>query len=285
MPEELTRLLFLVTDGITWGFIVALIALGLALIFGVMGIINMAHGDLFMIGAVLAAVLGVRLGSFWPALLVAPLVVGAFSAPLEGWVLRPFEGKPLVTMVGTVGLSFIIQQIALITFGGTPVRVPDPIGFTVNLFGMPFPGYRLVAAGAGILLMLGLWLLLYCTNFGIYVRATMENPVIAEAMGINTGLIRQITFGLGAALAAAGGVLAAPIHQVFFLMGEGVLLFSFIVVIVGGLGSLQGAFIAALILSGLEGVLAAAFDPVEARALVLLFMALVLAIRPRGLFG
>ena len=285
MMETFSLLLFLLTDGLVWGLVVALCALGLTLIFGIMGIINMAHGELYMLGAMVGVILSGWLGSFWPAFILAPLIVGIVALPAERWILRPFEGKPLVTMVGTIGLSFIIQQTALISFGGTPKMVVFPISGAINLFGVPYPIYRLFAAGLGLILIIGLWLLLYRTDLGILLRATMEQPEMADALGINTSLIRMGTFGIGAFLAAAGGVLAAPIRQVFFLMGTDVVLFSFMVVIVGGLGSLKGALTAALIMSAMEGLFSYVVNPVQARALIMLLMALILVFRPRGLFS
>jgi branched-chain amino acid transport system permease protein len=285
MSDVAYNLLFLLADGVIWGIIIALISLGLSLIFGIMGIINMAHGDIYMIGAVLTVVVTGWFGIFLPALILVPIIVGVLAMPLERWVLRPFEGKPLITMVATIGVSFIIQQCVLMTFGGTPKIVPYPIRGDINLFGISYPCYRLFAAAVGLLLIGLLWLALYRTDFGIYIRATMENPDMADSVGINTNFIRAGTFGLGAGLAAAGGVLAAPINQVFFLMGTDVILLSFIVVIVGGLGSLQGALIAALILSGIEGLLSAALDPVQVKAAIMFLMALILVFRPRGLFG
>jgi branched-chain amino acid transport system permease protein len=285
MPDVVYNLLFLFTDGVIWGILIALISLGLSLIFGIMGIINMAHGDLYMIGAVLTVVVTGWFGIFLPALIIVPIIVGVLAIPLERWVLRPFEGKPLITMVATIGLSFIIQQCVLMAFGGTPKIVPYPIHGNINLFGISYPRYRLFAAAVGLLLIGLLWFALHRTDFGIYIRATMENPEMADSIGINTNFIRAGTFGLGAGLAAAGGVLAAPINQVFFLMGTDVILLSFIVVIVGGLGSLQGALIAALILSGVEGLLSAALDPVQVKAAIMFLMALILVFRPRGLFG
>jgi branched-chain amino acid transport system permease protein len=282
---DLSVLLFLVVDGLIWGSIVALIALGLSLIFGIMRIINMAHGDLFMLGAVLAVLVSDGLGSLWPALVIAPLVLGLAAMPMERWVLRPFEGKPLNTLIGTLGLSFIIQQVVLMTWGGTPTRVVAPITFTVQMFGVAYPGYRLVAGGIGLVLLALLWAIIYRTAFGVRLRATIDQPEVADAMGINTSRVRMATFGLGAGLAAAGGVLAAPIRNVFYLMGFDVLLFSFIVVIVGGLGSLIGTFVAALTLSGTEGLLSAFVQPVEARIVILLLMAALVLVRPRGLFG
>ncbi|UCD80621.1 MAG: branched-chain amino acid ABC transporter permease [Desulfobacterales bacterium] len=285
MMETFSLLLFLLTDGLVWGLVVALCALGLTLIFGIMGIINMAHGELYMLGAMVGVILSGWLGSFWPAFILAPLIVGIVALPAERWILRPFEGKPLVTMVGTIGLSFIIQQTALISFGGTPKMVVFPISGAINLFGVPYPIYRLFAAGLGLILIIGLWLLLYRSDLGILLRATMEQPEMADALGINTSLIRMGTFGIGAFLAAAGGVLAAPIRQVFFLMGTDVVLFSFMVVIVGGLGSLKGALTAALIMSAMEGLFSYVVNPVQARALIMLLMALILVFKPRGLFS
>lgn len=285
MSEVLSTVLFLLADGLIWGSLIALIALGLSLIFGIMGIVNMAHGDFFMIGAVLAVALTGWLGAFWPALLVAPVVVGLLALPLERWVLRPFEGRPVVTLVGTIGLSFVIQQLALMIFGGTPRRLEEPVSFVVAFAGVSLPGYRVVAASVGLVLVAALWGLVYRTDFGVRVRATMEHPEIADAVGIDTSRVRVVTFGLGAALAAAAGVLAAPITHVFYLMGNDVLLFSYIVVIVGGLGSLEGALVAALVLSGVEALLTAVLSPIEARAAILLVMAMVLLVRPRGLLG
>jgi len=285
LNDLISTISFMFLDGIIWGFVIALIALGLSLIFGIMGIVNMAHGDIFMIGAVLALVLGGLLGSFWPALIVVPLLVGICALPVERWILRPYEGKPLTTMVATIGVSFIIQQVTLMVFGGEPHMVHEPIQFTIPLFAAAYSGYRVFAAVIGIVCIALLWLGLHRTSFGIYIRATMEQPEMADAIGINTSLIRAVTFGIGAGMAAFGGVLAAPIHKVFYLMGADVILFSFIVVIVGGLGNLAGTLVAALLLSGIEGVLCVFFEPINARVLILLLMALVVVFRPRGLFS
>lgn len=285
MSELASTLVFLIADGLIWGSLIALIALGLSLIYGIMGIINMAHGDFFMVGAVLAVAISGWLGAFWPALLIAPVVVGVLALPLERWVLRPFEGRPLLTLVSTIGLSFVLQQVALILFGGTPRRLEAPLQFVVAFVGVTLPGYRVVAAAIGLVLVAALWVVVYRTELGVRIRATMERPDIADAVGIDTSRVRVLTFGLGAALAAAAGVLAAPVTQVFYLMGNDVLLFSYIVVIVGGLGSLEGALAAALVLSGVEALLTVVVSPVEARALMLLAMALVLLVRPRGLFA
>jgi branched-chain amino acid transport system permease protein len=276
---------FLVFNGLVNGFLIALIALGLALIFGIMRIINMAHGDLYMLGAVGAVMLSDTGISFWVSLVVLPLVLGGLAMPFERYVLRPLEENALATMIATLGLSFILQQLALITFGGQPRRLAEPVQFSVQILGTTFPGYRLVAAAIGIVLLAVVWFLVYRSKLGLSLRATIERPDIADAMGINTSRVRAGSFGLGTALAAAGGVLAAPINNVSHQMGAGILLVAFIVVIVGGLGSLGGALLVALVMSSVEGGVTAFVTPVEAQIGVLLLMSLVVLVRPRGLFG
>lgn len=276
---------FLLFNGLVNGFLVALIALGLALVFGIMRIINMAHGDLYMLGAVGAVMCASADIPFWAALVLMPLLLGGLAMPFERYVLRPLEHDALATMIATLGLSFILQQLALIFFGGQPRRLAEPVSFTVDILGTSFPGYRLLAAGIGILLLVAVWLLVYRSKLGLSLRATIQRPDIADAMGINTSRVRAASFGLGTALAAAGGVLAAPINNVSHQMGNSVLLVAFIVVIVGGLGSLGGALLVALVMSSIEGGITAWVTPVEAQIAVLLLMSLVVIAKPRGLFG
>lgn len=276
---------FLVFNGFVNGFLIALIALGLALIFGIMKIINMAHGDLYMLGAVGAVVLASSGIPFWVSLVVLPLLLGGLAMPFERYVLRPMEDNPLATMIATLGLSFVLQQLALIYFGGQPRRLEEPISFTVTIFGLAYPGYRLVAAGIGLVLLVGIWFLVYRSPLGLALRATISRPEVADAMGINTSRVRAAAFGLGTALAAAGGVLAAPINNVSHQMGNQILLVAFIVVIVGGMGSLGGALLVALVMASVEGGITSWLTPVEAQITVLVLMSIVVLARPRGLFG
>lgn len=285
MPEIVTTILFLFFNGFIWGLIIALIALGLTLIFGVMGIVNMAHGDFYMAGAVLAFYVVNFLGNFWLSLALVPLIVILVSAPVERFILRPYEGYHSTSMIATVGISFIIQQIALGTYGGIPKKIANPWPVSFSLLGVDYPGYRLLVAFISILILLGLWLFLYKTSFGILVRASMQDREMASAMGIDVNKVLITTFAIGSVLAAVGGVLAAPIYQVFYLMGQDVSLLSFIVVIIGGLGSLKGTFISALIICSIEGILASFLSPVQARAAIFIIMIGVLMCRPKGLFG
>lgn len=285
MPEWAITVLFLLMNGLIWGLIIALIALGLTLIFGVMGIVNMAHGDLFMLGAVLAFYLLPISGSFWIALAAVPIITAIIAGPIERFILRPYEGHPSVTMIATVGISFILQQIALATYGGIPKKIADPVDFSLALLGVAYPGYRLVVAAIAILIILGLYLFLFRTNYGILIRASIQDQQMAAAMGINVSSVLVTTFIIGSVLAAVAGVLAAPISQVFYLMGNDVALLSFIVVIVGGMGSLGGTLICALALCSFEGMLAAVLSPTQAKAAIFVVMVVVLMMRPRGLFG
>lgn len=285
MPEIVSTLLFLLINGLIWGLIVALIALGLSFIFGVMGIVNMAHGDFYMAGAVLAFYLAPKLGNFWLCLILVPLIIAALSAPTERFILRPFEGHPSVTMIATIGISYIIQQIALATYGGIPKKMANPWPVSFDVLGVAYPGYRLLVAGISLLIIIGVWLLLYKTSYGILIRASIQDREMASAMGIDINKVLVTTFVLGSVLAAAGGILAAPIAQVFYLMGLDVILLCFIVVIIGGLGSLEGTLIAALVLCSLEGVMTSVLTPTQSRAAIFMVMVVVLVFRPRGLFG
>jgi branched-chain amino acid transport system permease protein len=277
--------LFLVFDGFLWGLIVALIALGLSFIFGMMKIVNMAHGDLYMLAGVLALFVLEWTGNFWLSLLIVPPIIALFCMPTERFILRPFEGRPAVSMIATVGIAYIIQQSVLGTYGGNPKKMSDPLPLIVPLFGVAYPAYRILIALISVVILGALWFFLYKTSYGILIRATIQDKEMASAVGINDNRILMTTFAMGGGLAAIGGVLAAPISQVFYLMGTDIILLCFIVVILGGLGSLKGTLVASLGICVLESALTMVLRPFEARAAIFAVMILVLIIRPKGLFG
>lgn len=285
MPELVSTILFLFINGLIWGFIIALISLGLSLIFGVMGIVNMAHGDIYMIGAVIGLSLFTFVGNFWLALIIVPLIVALIAAPVERFILRPYEGHYSVTMIATTGISFILQQLVLATYGGIPKKMLNPWPVSIKLFSVDYEGYRLLIAAIAIIILVAIWLLLYKTSYGIRIRASIQDRDMASAMGIDVNKVLITTFVIGSMLAAIGGVLAAPITQVFYLMGNDVVLLAFIVVIVGGLGSLEGTLVAALSLSSLEGILAAVLSPIQSKAAIFVVMIIVLMIRPKGILA
>jgi len=288
----MTTVLFQLLNGFVWGWVVALIALGLNLVYGVLRIINVAHGAFYMLGAVLGLLVLEFLQTinshyvlnFALTLLIAPLLVGLMGALLEWALLRPIADKPLLTIIATFALLLILQQGVQLVLPGAHAIAP-PVGGGIRLLGLRYPLYQLALAGLAVGFMLILWLGLYRTRFGVWARAVRQDRELALAVGIPVPWVYSITFGLGVALAAAAGLLTAPIVSVEANMGMDILIEAFMVVIVGGLGSLRGAVIAALIFRVAEGILSVWWDPITSRALALLLMGAVLLVRPRGLFG
>lgn len=290
----MTVVLFQLVSGFVWGWVVALVALGLSLIYGVLRVINVAHGAFYMLGAAvgvalyepLRALLGNSPLAFVLVLILSPLLVGAFGALLEAITLRSLveRGRVVMTIVTTFALLLILQQGAQLLLPGVR-SVPAPLTGGVELLGLRYPLYRLALAAIALLLLGLVALFLYRTRFGLWARAVRQDRELALSLGIPAPWVYSGTFALGAALAAAAGWLTAPIVSVDPMMGMDILLQSFLVVIVGGLGSLRGAVVAALLLRLVEGLLTVWFDPIGARALALLLMGALLLGRPHGLFG
>lgn len=276
-----------VLNGLIWGVCIALIAVGLSLVFGLTEVINIAHGEFYMLGAVLMFYTIAWTQSFWLALFVAPLVCAAVGLFLERLTLRPVEGKVLASIIITFGLSLTIQHIVLLVFGSSPQRIPDPISVTLVVFDKGYPLYRIIVAVLGIALLLGVWLLLYRTLLGLWIRAVKYDREIAAAMGIPVSTVYAFTFCVGAGLAGVAGALMSPITAVEFRMGIDILPLAFMAVIVGGLGSLSifGTLCASLLIGVAEGVLSVFVSPVIARVSTLAILLNVLLIRPQGLFG
>jgi len=272
-------------NAVVWGLIMALIALGLNMIFGLLHIINMAHGALYMLGAVVAWYLIELTGNFWIALVVAPLCVGIVGIVMERGLLRKIEDKPITTIICTFGIMLAIQQLVLMIFGGSPRRIAAPIPYRFPLFQLEYPLMRIVIAFISILVMVGLWFFLRKTKYGLWMRAVVQDREMAIALGIPVNKVYMWTFVLGSALAAFSGVLAAPIVSVEFMMGREVLIMAFIIVIVGGMGNLEGSVIAAIMISMIQGIGALYVPPAIATVFALAFMIIVLLFRPQGLFG
>ncbi len=284
--DLLQQLAFQGLNGLIWGLILALMALGLNLIYGVLGIINVAHGAFYMLGGVLTWYLWyLAPWGFWWGLLLAPALVGLLGLLLERGVLRPVEGRPVMTIIVTFGLLLLLQHGVLLLFGGAPRSLPEPVRFTVGFLGLHYPGYRLVVALLSVVAMAALWLLLHRSRLGLWIRATAQSRELATALGLPVPWIYLLTFGLGAALAALAGALTAPLVSVSYRMGEEVLIEAFIVVIVGGLGSLGGAALAGMLLGVLEGLFTVWASPVLARVLALAALGGALLLRPEGLLG
>ena len=277
-------------EGTVTAFVLAVTALGLSLVFGVMRVVNVAHGEFYMLGAVLAwwlttLLAGMPMVGFMAALVIAPLLVGALALAADWLILRRIDYHPESTIVATIGLLYIIQQLVLTFYGPDARPVEAPLYFRVSFPWFGYSGYKLIVAAASAVLLLGVWLAMARTRLGLYMRATQQNQEMAQAFGVPVRRIYAIVFALGAMLAAAAGVLVVPIQQAHYLMGLDPLLLSFIVVIVGGLGSLRGTVVAAFVIGISDGVISVFFSPTLAKIIATLFVAMVLVYRPSGLFG
>jgi len=283
-------LLLALMEGLVTAAVLALTAVGLALVFGVMRVVNVAHGEFFMLGAVAAWFVttwmpGPPAVGFIAALVLCPLLVASVAALADTLVLKRLNYDPDATIVATIGLLYILQQAALSLYGpdARPVEAPFTLRVQFPWFG--YSGYKLAVIVAAAMLLAGVWLLLARTKIGLVMRATQIDRETARAFGINVDRVYAGVFALGAALAAVAAVLIVPIQQAHYLMGHDPLLLSFIVVIIGGLGSLRGTLVAALLIGLSDGVISVFFSPTLAKILATLFVALVLVFRPQGLMG
>jgi len=283
IPFEL--LIIQTVNGIVTGMILALIASGLTLIFGIMDVVNFAHGELFMLGAYVGVVVAAATGSFWLALVGAALIIAILGAALQIVTLRPLIGRdPLNTILVTFGISLVLQNFALWQFGPTARRIAAPITGEFTLFYLQYPWYRIMIAVLSALIIGGFWLFLKFGKFGIWIRATTQDRVMAQAMGIPVPWVFTGVFAIGAAMAAASGVLFAPLVGVDHSMGLDWVLKAFIVVVVGGMGSLGGSIAAAIFISLLESYAAIWVDPSQAIIVSFVVLILTLLFRPTGMF-
>ncbi|MCY4221715.1 MAG: hypothetical protein OXC25_15280 [Thiotrichales bacterium] len=263
--------------------ILMLVGLGLAIIYGLMGVINLSHGDFITIGAFSLAVVQGFGGSFWLALIVAPVVGAGLGLAIEQSIIRFLYARPLATIMVTWGLSLIIQQSLQLTFGAAPQRVLSPITGSVELFGAPYPAYRIAMIAMAAALMIAAYLLIRRTRFGLDLRAAIQNPDMARALGIDTGRVYAIAFSLGTAVAAIAGVLLAPLTAVIAQMGINYLARSFFVVIVGGAGSVPGVVAGSAVVGGAETLFNYVIPATLSQALVLVLAIVLVRLRPSGL--
>ena len=292
-------------EGAVIAAILVLTAMGLSIVFGVMRVVNVAHGEFFMLGAVIAWTVSISIGGhpalgFVAALIFAPLIVGIIAATADAVILKKIKYDPDRTIVATIGLLYIFQQGTLMTFGpdARPVEAPFNQRLALPWFefgqsgpqlfwpwGLSTTSYKLFVIAAAIFTLLALWALITQTKIGLIMRATQQDSDMAQAFGIPVGRVYSLVFGLGAALAALGAVLVVPIQQAHYLMGGDPLLLAFIVVIIGGLGSLPGTVVAAVLIGMSDGIISVFFSPTVAKIIATLFVTMVLIWRPQGLFG
>jgi len=277
-------------EGTVAAFVLALTALGLSLVFGVMRIVNVAHGEFFMLGAVFAWAFSSLIPAspalgFILALIASPLAVGVIALLADRLVLRRLHYQPEATIVATIGLLYIIQQSVLSLYGPYARPVPAPIEFRVQFPWFGYSGYKLVVIAAAGFLLAATWYVLMRTRIGLVMRATQFDRETAQAFAIPVERVYSMIFALGAMLAAGAGVLIVPIQQAHYLMGLDPLLLSFITVIVGGLGSLRGTIVAAFLIGISNVIISVFFSPTLAKIIATLFVAMVLVFRPSGLFA
>ncbi len=274
--------------GLVNGSFYAMLSLGLAVIFGLLGIVNFAHGALYMVGAYVAFVLLDTFGiGYWWALVIAPLVVGSLGVVIERTLLKHlYKIDPIYGLLLTFGLALIAEGVFRDQFGvsGQSYPVPELLRGATNLGFMVLPNYRAFVVFASLAVCLGTWFVIERTRLGSYLRAGTENPALVQAFGINVPVMVMLTYGAGAGLAAMAGVLAAPIIQITPLMGSNLIIVVFAVVVIGGMGSILGSILTGLALGLIEG-LTKVFYAEASNIVVFVIMALVLMVRPAGLFG
>jgi branched-chain amino acid transport system permease protein len=272
--------------GLVFGAALGLLALGLTVIFGLLGVMNFAHGELYMLGAYAGiAVVGAS-HSFWTALIVAPIAVGAIGAVTEVTTLRPlYRREPLYGLILTFGLALVFREAVRQIWGGDMRRILPPVTGSTPLLGMVYPNYRLFLLAASSILLLAIWLFFTKTRAGILVRAAVQDAEMLDGLGVNVPRVFTLTFAGSAALAALAGLLLAPIFTVYPQMGVEMILLAFIVVILGGMGSMGGSVVAAFVIGLAQSLLTLWMNPQRVAIAIFALMIVVLIVRPRGFFG
>ena len=279
------QILIQTVNGLVNGMILALVASGLTLIFGIMDVVNFAHGELVMLGGFVGATTLAMTGSFWIALAAAALTLALIGAVLQATVLRPLLGRdPLTTILATFGISLVLQKYALWQWGPSARKLQEPITGQFGLFYLEYPWYRVLTAVLAAAIIGALYLFLRYGKYGIWIRATTQDRVMAEAMGIPVPVVLAVVFGIGAGMAAASGVLFGPLGGVTQTMGSDFTLRAFIVVVVGGMGNLGGSILAAIFLSLIEAYASLVVSPAQAVIASFVVLILVQLFRPTGLF-
>jgi len=286
----MSTLAFLLTQSVnalSQAALLFFLGVGLTLIFGIMRIVNFAHGALYMLGAFIGYSLSRWSGSYWLALLGAPVLVGIFGTAFEFGILRRLYRRDAhAFLMVTFGLALVVGEAVRLTWGPDALQVPTPdlLSGVVFLLDEPFPTYRIFLAAAGIIVALAIWQLLERTRLGLLIRATSQNAEMAHALGVDVRLVRSSVFGIGCGLAALGGVLAAPLVTASHGMAATVIIDAFVIVIIGGMGSFLGSLIGALLVAFVQ-VFGNYYVPDLALAFMYLIMLMVLMVRPGGLLG
>jgi len=272
--------------GLVFGAALGLLALGLTVIFGLLGVMNFAHGELYMLGAYAGIAFIAVTHSFWVAMLLAPLAVGVVGAVTEMVTLRPiYRREPLYGLILTFGLALVFREGARQIWGGDMRRIAAPVAGSTPVLGMTYPNYRLFLLAAASVLLVAIWLFFTKTRAGVVVRAAVQDAEMLDALGVNVPRVFTLTFAGSAALAALAGLLLAPVFTVYPQMGVEMILLAFIVVILGGMGSMGGSVVAAFVIGIAQSLLTLWMNPQRVAIAIFGIMILVLIVRPRGFFG
>jgi len=273
-----------ILNGLSQGMLLFLIASGLSLIFGVMGVVNFAHGSIYALGAFVGVSVYEVTGSFWAALLVSPIVVGVIGIAIERVTLRPlYSEDPIFQVLLTFGVLILIEEGIRLVWGSSTRNLPAGISGTIDLGFVTYPTYRIFIILFGLLVFVGLWLFIHYTRVGIIIRAGTTDREMVEMLGVDIGRINTLTFAVGAGLAAVAGVIAAPLLSVSPSMGVDILIEAFVVVVVGGIGSVVGPFVGAVLL-GLAWSFIGVYLGGFVGFVMFAAMAVILLLKPEGLF-
>ena len=272
--------------GLVFGAALALLALGLTVVFGLLGVMNFAHGELYMLGAYAGLTVIGWTHSFWVALVAAPLIVGVLGAITEAATLRPlYRREPLYGLILTFGLALVFREGVRQIYGGDMRRILPPFTGSTPILGMAYPDYRLFLLAASSTLLLAIWLFFTRTRAGIIVRAAVQDAEMLDGLGVDVRRVFTLTFAGSAALAALAGLLLAPVFTVYPQMGVEMILLAFIVVILGGMGSMGGSVVAAVVIGLAQSLFSLWMNPQRVAIAIFGIMIVVLIVRPRGFFG
>ncbi len=278
-------MLFAALDGLNYVLVIALVAMGLVVVFGLMNVINMAHGELFLLGAYTLSITEMLGGSFWLGLILAPLLLALVGLAIEELVVRHVYHRFLDTILATWGLSIAIKQAVVLAFGPQSRTASPPFDFAVEIFGAPYPAYRLFVMAVSVAVIAGTFLLFFRTRFGLTARAVIANRRMASCLGIDTRRLDRLTFAFGAALAGLAGAVMAPLMSVDPQMGLGFLVPAFLAILVGGTGHLAGVLAGSVLVGGTDTVIARLWSPVVAQIVVFTLAIVVIRLFPRGVVG
>ena len=281
----MAQVLVLVLDATNFMLALLLVTLGLVIIFGLMNVINMAHGELFLLGAYAVVLVEQQGGSFWLALLLAPLLLALIGLTIEELVIRHVYHRFIDTILATWGLSIMLKQAVIVAFGPTAQQATNPLPAAVEIAGATYPVYRLFIMVVAVAVALGTFLIYYRTPLGLAARAVIANRPMAGSLGINTRRMDRMTFAFGAALAGLAGAVMAPLMSVDPQMGVGFLIPAFLSILVGGTGSLLGALLGTTLIAGSSTVVASVWTQVVAQIVVFALAIVVIRIFPQGLTG